>query len=1098
LGVALGAIIGSAALIGALVVGDSVRQSLREKALLRVSNAWFSLAPADRLFTSGLATNLGLGLTTNFSSGKPSRIQTATLLALPGTASRQGGAARANQIQVFGVADNSWEFFGASRPKNLLPGTVLLNQPLASQLGAREGNDVILRISRGGQLSEDSPIAPRDKQSVALSLKVAGIIVAEAGGDLNLRSSGLPPLNAFVRVEELWAMPEFKDKANVLLVGRLQGTTPQALKSLSEALQRVWTLEDAGLKLEPTSDGMGIELRSARVFLEHQTVTAATEPGITNIPILTYLANLLGAGTNGTPYSMVTAAGPPYTPPNLRGDEIMANEWLAADLGVKAGETISLSYFDPESGAKLTDRTNMFRVRSFVPMELPWADKKLMPDFPGIEKAESARDWDAGFPLVHKIRPKDEEYWKNYRGTPKAFVTLEAGQKMWANRFGSLTSMRFPALPPLTTAAHLVKIRNHLLAKMSPSEMGLQFDPIREQALQSAAQSQDFGQLFLGFSIFVVVSALLLMALLFQFALEQRVAEIGTLLALGFTGREVRRLFLREGAVLALLSGIAGALGGLAYARLMLLGLSTIWRSAVGASELRFHFTPASLLIGMGASSVIAWLTLWLTLRKQARQPPHELLAGKLGSSRLRNRSTALWLAGSTGVAGLAVIVWALLKQETANAEIFFSAAALLLVSGLAAAAVWLRVLERRSFGVHLSLVGLALRNCARRRKRSLATIALLACGSFVIAAIGVFRLDAALEGSLPASGTGGFALLGQSTLPITQDLNTKSGRDALGLSAEDLAGVQIVPMRVFQGDEASCLNLSRAQRPRLLGVTPELIRNRFTFTDVEKGSEIREGWGLLKGSNVKDSRNSIRDEIPAIGDANSIKWALGKKIGDTIDYIDEHGRPFKVRLVAAVANSILQGSLMIDETQFIKYFPGQSGYSMFLLDAPSTRVSDVSTVLSRALEDKGLELTPAVQRLDAFNAVQNTYLGTFQILGGLGLLLGSAGLGVVVLRNVLERRGELGLLLAMGFRRGWLQKLVLTEHGALLGLGLSIGMAAAAVAVLPSLLLPGRHLPYVSLALTLSAVLLNGIIWTWAATHFALRGDLLDTLRNE
>ena len=59
----------------------------------------------------------------------------------------------------------------------------------------------------------------------------------------------------------------------------------------------------------------------------------------------------------------------------------------------------------------------------------------------------------------------------------------------------------------------------------------------------------------------------------------------------------------------------------------------------------------------------------------------------------------------------------------------------------------------------------------------------------------------------------------------------------------------------------------------------------------------------------------------------------------------------------------------------------------------------------------------PTVARRNAFNAVQNTYLGTFQILGGLGLLLGSAGLGIIVLRNVLERRGELGLLLAVGFR---------------------------------------------------------------------------------
>ena len=153
---------------------------------------------------------------------------------------------------------------------------------------------------------------------------------------------------------------------------------------------------------------------------------------------------------------------------------------------------------------------------------------------------------------------------------------------------------------------------------------------------------------------------------------------------------------------------------------------------------------------------------------------------------------------------------------------------------------------------------------------------------------------------------------------------------------------------------------------------------------------------------------------------------------------------------------------------------------------------------MSRALQDVGLELTPTAERLSAFNAVQNTYLGTFQVLGGLGLLLGSAGLGIVVLRNVLERRGELGLLVAVGFRRRSLQRLVLTEHGALLALGLGLGVAAAAVGVLPAILIPGTHLPYGSLALTLAAVLLNGLLWTWLATRYALRGNLLAALRNE
>jgi hypothetical protein len=356
--------------------------------------------------------------------------------------------------------------------------------------------------------------------------------------------------------------------------------------------------------------------------------------------------------------------------------------------------------------------------------------------------------------------------------------------------------------------------------------------------------------------------------------------------------------------------------------------------------------------------------------------------------------------------------------------------------------------------------------------------------------------------------------------MPVVQDLNTRSGREFFGLGADELAGVNVVPLRVRAGDEASCLNLNRAQKPRLLGVKPELLAGRFTFANAAKGLDRRNGWELLRSSSrrkgalaaespIANRQSQIGqsrltsaatgvEEIPAIGDANSIQWALGKKVGDTLDYVDEQGRAFKLRLVGAVANSILQGSLLIDEAEFVKRFPGESGYRMLLIDAPSNSVSQVSATLSRALQDVGLELTPAAVRLNAFNAVQNTYLGTFQVLGGLGLLLGSAGLGVVVLRNVLERRGELGLLVAVGFRRRALQRLVLSEHGALLILGLGIGIAAASVAVLPAILSPGTQLPYASLGLTLGAVLLNGALWTQLASWYALRGNLLEALRNE
>lgn len=1167
LGVVLGAAIGSAVLIGALGVGDSVRESLRERALDRLAHTVFALAPADRVFSGNLGrqsyanrrdASAYLYAIPRSAGVNNSRATVAvSLLTLPGTASRPSGAARANHVQVFGVNENFWTWTGALHFAGLSNDAVLLNPSLAAQLRVQAGDEVVLRVQRLSGLSPETAFAQPAKQTITLRLKVAGVLPPESGGDFTLKSGGAPPMNVFVPLETLSVGAHMPDQANLLLLGpiakrdpvaaifgelpteidrywryiRLRwhlrrghygyapmpplASTAEALPFLATQLQEHWTLADAGLTLDYLAGSAGIELRSRRVFLDPPVADAATRLEGTNcIRILTYLANLISAGTNSTPYSMVAAAGPPYTPADLPDDGILVNQWLAEDLGLKPGDTLELRYFLPEAGARLQEATNRFRVGGIVPLEGIYADRTLMPDFPGIEEAESTHDWDAGFPLVHKIRSKDEEYWKKHRGTPKAFVSLAAGQKMWANRFGNLTAIRLPTPPGMATAEQWGRFKAGLLATLKPEALGLRFEPVREQALKAADQSQDFGQLFLGFSLFLVVSALLLMGLLFQLGLERRATEVGTLLALGFTPRKVRRLLLIEGAALALAGGILGALGGLVYAKAMLWGLTTVWHSAIGASALDFHVTATSVIFGTCASTIVAVLAIGLTLRKQARRPVRELLAEEAGSqepgasgpwSLARSRGT--WIALAAGAGALGIVAWTLARGDTANAGAFFGAGALLLAAGLALASVWLRALEPHSAAPSLTLGGLAVRGCARRRTRSLATMALLACGCFIIVAIGVFRLDANRDATLRTSGTGGFALIGESTMPVLQDLNTKAGREAYGLGADDLAGVSVVPLRVREGDEASCLNLNRALTPRLLGVNSDLLAGRFTFASVRKDGSRERGWDLLRSRQRNEAPtehsalptpHSAPEEVPAIGDANSIEWALGKKIGDTIDYTDERGRTFRLRLVGAVANSILQGSLIIDEAEFVKRFPSQSGYRMFLVEAPSHSVSKVSATLSRAMQDVGLELTPAAQRLNAFNAVQNTYLGTFQILGGLGLLLGSAGLGVVVLRNVLERRGELGLLIAVGLRRRTLQRLVLGEHGALLALGLGLGILAAAVAVLPALLSPGTQLPYASLALTLAAVVLSGLGWTWLATRYALGGNLLEALRNE
>lgn len=1180
-GVLLGAAVGSAALIGALVVGDSVRLSLRELALQRLGWVDTAMAPRDRFFTQTLDERIASRWAAPYS-------QHSVALRLPGTVARQDGTARANHVTVLGVRPDFWPETSRARFNAMPARTAILNEALATHLNAKPGDELVLRLHKPSALSRDVPITPQSDSSIALRVRVHRLATAGEMGNFNLRSGQTPPFNLFMSIEDLAAAAGVPNQANLYLSGmpglpRLSpaavtkevlpgqsltwqervgldwfNRTPTRVRAMiqdsprstllsdvfNRNLSRSNSLPDFQLSLRTLTNLAQVELITSRIFLEPQVTSAVLQPVATekdlsqevpvyadttstlvdpirfrqNLathaqPILTYLVNRLRTGNRSVPYSMVTAAGSPWTPPDMKDDEILVNRWLADDMNVKVGDRLDLTYFLAESGANLIERTNVFRVRGIVPMDGVHGDRTLMPEFPGLAKAESTQEWDAGFPLVHKIRDEDEAYWKKYRGTPKAFVTLAAGQAMWANRFGNLTAIRFPVPANRDSRTVAAAVETALLSGIDPASLGLRFEPVRAQALAGASQSQDFGGLFIGFSFFLILAALILMALLFQFGVEQRTNEIGTLLALGFAPARVRTLLLGEGVAIAFVGGLLGMLGGVGYAHAMLYGLATLWRDAVGTSALRFHTTSTTLVIGLFASVIVSAITIWIVLRKQARRPARELLAEGAGDSPLastphRRGGIARWIALGSGAVAAGLIGWAILGDAGASAELFFSAGGLLLIAGLAAVAILLSALERSGAGHRPTIASMGLRNGTRRRSRSLASVALLACGSFLVASIGANRLEAGRDATKRSSGTGGFALFGESTLPVVRDLNTKAGRDFYSLDDQAMQGVSVVPFRVRDGDDASCLNLNRAQTPRLLGVKPELLAQRkaFTFASILDGSVQADPWLTLKQGEFypKDGEPLAPDEIAAIGDAASIQWALGKKLGDTIEYTDERGQTFKVRLVAGVANSILQGNLIIDEAEFVKHFPGESGHRMFLFDVPSNPdastggLKKTSADLSRALQDVGLELTPATDRLEAFNAVQNTYLNTFQILGGLGLLLGSAGLGVVVLRNVLERRSELGLLQAVGFRRRSLRWLVLSEHGGLLALGLTVGIAAAVAAVLPALLAPGAETHYVALFATLGAVFLSGLTWTWVATGLALRGELLKALRNE
>ncbi len=1090
-GVFLGAVLAAAILTGALAVGDSVRYSLTQQALARIGGIEHALYNPGRFFRTELTNELGVAA------------PTAASILLRGAAANSEGTARAGRVQVVGVDEAFWKLGGAGTV-NMAEDGVALNERLAKFLGVDVGDEVLIRVDKPSLLSRDAPLSKIEDATVALRLPVRFVITEQLFGNFSLDANQIPPYNAFIPRATLQKAIGQEGRANLLLVGKGVATD-----ALTRALWEKWKLTDAGLKLKQVPATGELELRTDRVFLEPEVAKAAetAQPGARRI--LTYFVNRLTLGTKSVPYSTVAALEGTPLPQGMADNETLINQWLADDLGAKVGDKITLSYWLVGPLRKLEEHTSEFTVRGIVPLSGPTLDPALMPDIPGLSDKKDCRDWEPGVPIdLEKIRDKDQAYWTAYRGTPKAFITLQAGQKIWDNRFGNLTAIRYKS----DTAT----VESCVRQALSPAALGLFFQPIRERALSASANSMDFGSLFLGFSIFLIIAALLLAALLFGFGVEQRSREMGTLLAIGVTPSRVRTLLLLEGGLIAFLASIVGVFVATLYTRAVIAGLGSVWKDAVVGSPLQYHAKPETLVGGGIGSFLVALLVIWLVARKQGQATAQALLSGSGEGHLPRPRPSATpsspdgsfltgkrdavsaagrWPEGAAGrwllpLLAVGLAFFGIGKHGEEAAGIFFGSGMLLLIAGILAARQFLQKLER-SEGV-LSLTSVGRRNAARRLSRSTGAITLLACGSFLVIAVGANRHDPREAARERSSGTGGFALYAEASLPVYQDLNSAEGREAFGLDAQEMADAKVVPFRLREGDEASCLNLNRAQTPRLLGVDPKLLAERSAFGFSQSLADKKANpWDLLETSDGTDA-------IPVIGDMNTVMWMLHSGVGQLIDYTDDRGTKHKLKVVGIINNSVLQGNLILSERHFTKLFANHSGYQVFLIDAPEAKTKALAEALTRGLEDTGLSVTTTPERLGMFSAVENTYLSIFAILGGMGLLLGSLGLGVIVLRNVLERQGELALLRAIGFTKKSLHQLVFSEHVLLLFLGLAIGVAAALVAVLPSLKTPSVGIPFVSLGLTLLAVLGSGLLWVWLATTTALRSSLLGALRSE
>lgn len=1073
LGVFGGVALTSAIISGSLAVGDSVRASLRANAATRLGNISWALTAGDRFFTTDLAAKLDPGA--------------APVLQTVGSISTPDGSVRVNGVQVVGVTDSFWSLAKVPAPA-LQRGDLAVNQALSRRLSLAPGARIVLSVEPPGDLSRDAPLSGSSNQPEKLRRKITRVVQASELGNYRLNAEQVPPLTAFVPLEDLQTALAKPGQANTILSASASAPT-------AETILKSATLTDAQLRL--VAGAPRPQLQTSRVFLPDALASRIQQAFPGSEGTLTYLVNAIRHGDRMTPYSMAAAV----TTSDVPAGQFIASDWLAEDLGLKPGDKVTLDFFRMSRGRQLTEASQELTVAAIAPLTGGRFSASLSPDFPGISDAENNADWDPGMPFhKERIRTKDEDYWDAHRTRPKLLLPLTTGQEFWGNRFGQLTSI---VLPPSAVGMDEATVWKTLRNGLTPGDLGWLLRDLRTEAASAVDQSYDFGGLFAGMSFFLIIAALVLSVLVFVFGIEQRRPQIGLLLAVGLTAQRIRRLSLMEAMVLALSGATAGLLLGALYTKGALWGLEGAWRDAAAGVQFVHSVTLGSLLGAWFATVILALATVFWATRSFTRGvKPNELISGAAAWTPVPladwKRRPGPWIAIASTLGGLFLLLVPQQGTVMARQGAFFGAGFLLVLAGITGAHLLLLQWQRRKEPLR-SLGALARSNSLRRHGRSLAVIALTASGVFMITAINSLRLNGEVQAGKRASGTGGFVYLAQSSLPIYEDLNAPEGRSVFGLDDQPSA-FNLVQFRVNQGEDASCLNLNRASQPRLLGVNPAALASRGAFAFAARSfPKDASGWDSLSQPPLVDETGI--PEINGILDAATAQYALGIGLGSRLNLTAADGRPFKVRVVGLLDNSVLQGSVVIDEDRFVELFPDNGGYRFFLLDTTPEAQPDPSAATAlwtRQLEDRGFELIPTWERLNEFNSVQNTYLGIFSTLGGLGLLLGTAGLGIITGRNILERRGQLALLNAVGFSRARLANLVVWEHWFLHASGVLLGIVAGLAAILPTLLSRSSSLPLGLLVVLNGLILGGGLAFCWVAARWMLRERLTDSLRHE
>jgi putative ABC transport system permease protein len=590
-------------------------------------------------------------------------------------------------------------------------------------------------------------------------------------------------------------------------------------------------------------------------------------------------------------------------------------------------------------------------------------------------------------------------------------------------------------------------------------------------------------ELFSTIGVFSVIAGILLLINLFVMLAEERKTELGMLRAVGFTRRRLTRAFAIEGTIYAIIASILGAVVGVGVGWLVAVVAGSVFGTDGQGSSYPLVVEPLSLAIGAAMGLVIALATIWATSVRIARlniiRAIRDLPEPKLTRARVRTLVLGAFgvLAGAAmafvGISGeLAIplllgIPIAALSATPLLRRILAERAARLLVAGTVLA--WGLVVYPL-FPDALSAAGII----AFVVQGVVLTIGAVAMASGLDRAwtYAIEHLGRGSRGLAPRLGIayplarrfrtsmllGMFSLV-IFTVTILTTFSSSLGGNS-GATAEQMAAGYDLMLDTNPANPADSASL--LERDDVAAVTG-LSHGVATFeSDLVEGAREWEITGFDAGllergtptlfrrdpmyaTDIEVYRAVLEDPALAIVPENFLVSGVDLatfQVGDTFTVIEPGTGAARELTIAALADTdwLENGALVSRDLTAALFGEGDVETRFYVAGEDGIDVGRLAVSLNAAYLEQGVDArtfaalgAEGVKALTGFLALLRGFLA-------FGLLVGIAGLGVVMVRAVRERRQEIGMLRAMGFGTGLIRTAMLSEAGLIAIQGTLIG----------------------------------------------------------